>query len=47
MNRGLEIDAVTADSAQSTVLEQVSNGVAVRMAVLFSLLSGERITNGI
>jgi aspartate carbamoyltransferase catalytic subunit len=47
MNRGLEIDAVTADSAQSTVLEQVSNGVAVRMAVLFSLLSGERNTNGI
>ena len=47
MNRGLEIDAVTADSAQSTVLEQVANGVAVRMAVLFSLLSGERNSNGI
>jgi aspartate carbamoyltransferase catalytic subunit len=45
MNRGLEIDALTADSSQSTVLEQVANGVAVRMAVLFALLSGERNTN--
>lgn len=47
MNRGLEIDAATADSKQSTVLEQVANGVAVRMAVLYSLLSGERNTNAI
>ena len=45
MNRGLEIDAVTADSKQSTVLEQVTNGVSVRMAVLYALLSGERNTN--
>lgn len=42
LNRGLEIDAVTADSKQSTVLEQVTNGVSVRMAVLYALLSGER-----
>ncbi len=42
MNRGLEIDAPTADSKQSTVLEQVTNGVSVRMAVLYALLSGER-----
>jgi aspartate carbamoyltransferase catalytic subunit len=42
MNRGLEIDAISADSPQSTVLEQVANGVSVRMAVLYSLLSGER-----
>ena len=42
MNRGLEIDAGTADSKQSTVLEQVTNGVSVRMAVLYALLSGER-----
>lgn len=42
MNRGLEIDAVSADSPRSTVLEQVANGVSVRMAVLFTLLSGER-----
>lgn len=42
MNRGLEIDAHSADSARSTVLEQVANGVSVRMAVLFSMLSGEK-----
>ncbi|MEY4989769.1 MAG: hypothetical protein RI933_1402 [Actinomycetota bacterium] len=41
MNRGLEIDAFAADSPQSTVLEQVANGVSVRMAVLYSLLSNE------
>ena len=40
MNRGLEISAGAADSAQSTVLEQVANGVSIRMAVLFNLLSG-------
>lgn len=45
MNRGLEIDAVSADSPQSTVLEQVANGVSVRMAVLYTLLSGERNAN--
>ncbi|MCS5720421.1 aspartate carbamoyltransferase catalytic subunit [Herbiconiux sp. CPCC 203407] len=42
MNRGLEISAAAADSAQSTVLEQVANGVSIRMAVLYLLLSGER-----
>ncbi len=42
MNRGLEISAGAADSAQSTVLEQVANGVSIRMAVLYLLLSGER-----
>ena len=42
MNRGLEITAVAADSKNSTVLEQVANGVSVRMAVLYQLLSGER-----
>jgi aspartate carbamoyltransferase catalytic subunit len=41
MNRGLEIDAASADSKNSMVLNQVRNGVAVRMAVLFTLLSGE------
>ena len=40
MNRGLEISARAADSSRSTVLEQVANGVSIRMAVLFSLLSG-------
>ncbi|GAA2525107.1 aspartate carbamoyltransferase catalytic subunit [Microbacterium mitrae] len=42
MNRGLEISSAAADSARSTVLEQVANGVAVRMAVLYLLLAGER-----
>ena len=41
MNRGLEIAADAADSASSVVLEQVAAGVAVRMAVLYHLLSGE------
>jgi aspartate carbamoyltransferase catalytic subunit len=40
MNRGLEISADAADSPRSTIVEQVSNGVAVRMAVLYLLLSG-------
>ena len=42
MNRGLEISADAADSPRSTVLEQVANGVSVRMAVLYLLLAGER-----
>jgi aspartate carbamoyltransferase catalytic subunit len=40
MNRGLEISAEAADGPRSLVLDQVSNGVAVRMAVLFLLLTG-------
>jgi aspartate carbamoyltransferase catalytic subunit len=39
INRGVEITSDVADSAQSIILEQVENGVAVRMAVLF-LLAG-------
>jgi aspartate carbamoyltransferase catalytic subunit len=42
MNRGLEISAQAADCPRSTIVEQVSNGVSVRMAVLYLLLSGER-----
>ena len=42
MNRGLEISADAADSPRSTVLEQVANGVSVRMAVLYLVLAGER-----
>jgi aspartate carbamoyltransferase catalytic subunit len=40
MNRGLEITADAADSARSTIVEQVANGVSVRMAVLYLLLAG-------
>ncbi|MBA8816126.1 aspartate carbamoyltransferase catalytic subunit [Microbacterium halimionae] len=45
MNRGLEISAEAADSPRSTVLEQVTNGVSVRMAVLYLLMAGERPTD--
>jgi aspartate carbamoyltransferase catalytic subunit len=44
MNRGVEISAEVADSARSVIVEQVTNGVAVRMAVLYLLLSGEETT---
>jgi len=40
MIRGMEITADVADSDRSVIVEQVSNGVAVRMAVLYLLLSG-------
>ena len=40
MVRGMEITADVADSARSVIVEQVTNGVAVRMAVLYLLLSG-------
>jgi len=40
MNRGVEIAAEVADSVRSTIVEQVANGVSVRMAVLYLLLSG-------
>jgi aspartate carbamoyltransferase catalytic subunit len=40
MNRGVEIASDIADSDRSVILEQVSNGVAVRMAVLYLLLGG-------
>lgn len=42
MNRGLEIDSFCADSPNSTVLEQVKNGVSARMAVLYHLAGIER-----
>jgi len=41
MNRGLEISAEAADSPQSVIVEQVANGVAVRMAALYLLLAGK------
>jgi aspartate carbamoyltransferase catalytic subunit len=41
MNRGIEIDAEVADGSQSVILNQVRNGVAVRMAVLYLLAGGE------
>ena len=40
INRGVEIDSDVADGPQSVILEQVTNGIAVRMAVLYSCAGG-------
>ncbi|MDA1353921.1 MAG: aspartate carbamoyltransferase catalytic subunit [bacterium] len=40
MNRGIEIDSAVADGPSNVILDQVTNGIAVRMAVLYALLSG-------
>jgi aspartate carbamoyltransferase catalytic subunit len=45
MNRGVEIDSDVADGPHSVILDQVTNGVAVRMAVLY-LLAGARSDSG-
>ncbi|MEZ4422458.1 MAG: aspartate carbamoyltransferase catalytic subunit [Gemmatimonadota bacterium] len=41
MNRGVEIDSTVADGPHSVILRQVTNGVAVRMAVLYLLTGGD------
>jgi aspartate carbamoyltransferase catalytic subunit len=43
MNRGLEISAESADDLKSVIIDQVKNGVAIRMAVLYELLGGAPI----
>jgi aspartate carbamoyltransferase catalytic subunit len=40
MNRGVEIDSHVADGPNSVILDQVTNGVAIRMAVLYLLAGG-------
>ena len=45
INRGVEIDSDAADSNQSIILQQVENGVAVRMAVLYLLAGGRQEAN--
>jgi aspartate carbamoyltransferase catalytic subunit len=47
MNRGLEISAEVADSARSVITEQVTNGVSVRMAILYVLLTGTALEAGL
>jgi aspartate carbamoyltransferase catalytic subunit len=42
LNRGVEISPEVADGPHSVILEQVTNGVAVRMAVLLLLIGGEK-----
>lgn len=46
MNRGLEISAEVADSSRSVITEQVTNGVSVRMAILYTLLTGSSLEVG-
>jgi len=41
INRGVEIDSELADGPRSVILEQVTNGIAVRMAVLFLCAGGQ------
>ena len=45
INRGVELDSDVADSKQSIILQQVENGVAVRMAVLYLLSGGRELNN--
>ena len=46
MNRGVEIDPQMADGRYSVILDQVSNGVALRMALLYLILGGQEGTTG-
>ncbi|MCK5901737.1 MAG: aspartate carbamoyltransferase catalytic subunit [Cocleimonas sp.] len=41
VNRGVEIDSRVADGSQSVILEQVTNGIAIRMAVMAMVMSGQ------
>ncbi len=45
INRGVELDSDVADSGQSIILQQVENGLAVRMAVLYLLSGGRQMSN--
>ena len=45
INRGVEIDSDVADSKQSIILQQVENGVAVRMAALYLLSNKQNFTS--
>ncbi|MBW7893242.1 MAG: aspartate carbamoyltransferase, partial [Chitinophagaceae bacterium] len=44
INRGVELDSDVADSKQSIILQQVENGVATRMAVLYLLAGGREVS---
>jgi aspartate carbamoyltransferase catalytic subunit len=46
INRGVEIDSRVADGPQSVILQQVSNGIAVRMAVMSMLMRGHDEAHG-
>ena len=44
INRGVEIASDVADSEHSVILDQVTNGVAIRMSVLYLLSGGQNVT---
>jgi aspartate carbamoyltransferase catalytic subunit len=44
MNRGVEIGSDVADLPRAVITDQVTNGIAVRMALLFLILGGSRTT---
>ena len=46
VNRGVELSPDVADGSRSVILEQVTNGVAVRMALLYLVLGGSRGNDG-
>jgi aspartate carbamoyltransferase catalytic subunit len=46
MNRGIELDDAVADSPNSIINEQVTNGVAVRMAISYLLAGGMPFSDG-
>jgi aspartate carbamoyltransferase catalytic subunit len=46
INRGREISSEVADSQRSVILNQVENGISVRMAVLERVLTGEKVHGG-
>jgi aspartate carbamoyltransferase catalytic subunit len=47
MNRGVEISSSVADGAQNVILDQVENGVAVRMALLYLVSGGEKLEDSV
>ena len=47
MNRGMEITAEVADGPRSVIVEQVTNGVHVRMAVLYLLLGAAEVDTAV
>jgi aspartate carbamoyltransferase catalytic subunit len=46
MNRGVEIDSDVADLPNSVIEDQVTNGIAIRMALLYLLLGGTKTDDG-
>lgn len=47
INRGVEIESAVADGPQSVILNQVTNGIAIRMAVMSMAMSGQRAQQGL